>query len=291
MRIALTADLHWGIRTAGDAATVQLVDDLKREPVDLIILAGDLGAGDDFERCLEQFADLRGQKALVPGNHDIWVTSNDVRGDSWQVYNEHLPNLCRHFGFHYLDHRPLLFPEADFAIVGSMNWYDYSWGKEVGWEPPEDWEERLRDKRFTKGRHNDGRFVRWPFTDESFTAHAVTALEGQLDLALQSVRQAIVVTHHPAFAGLNFPESGPPSLDRMLWRAFSGNRSLEELLIRHSSRIPFVFCGHTHRARENRLGSIRGVNIGGDYDRKRLVQLHWPAGELETREFRPDGTN
>ena len=32
-----------------------------------------------------------------------------------------------------------------------------------------DWEERLRLKLFTRGRHNDYRYVRWPHTDQSFT--------------------------------------------------------------------------------------------------------------------------
>ena len=45
-----------------------------------------------------------------------------------------------------------------------------------------------------------------------------------MDEALRSVSRAIVITHHPAFSGLNFPETGPPTVDRMLWRAFSGNR-------------------------------------------------------------------
>jgi predicted phosphohydrolase len=288
MLIALTADLHWGVRDSGDAATRQLIQNLRDQPPDLLILAGDLGAGEDFGRCLELFAELPGQKAVVPGNHDIWVSSDDARGNSWQVYNEHLPQLSRQFGFHYLDHGPLLLPEANLAIVGSMNWYDYSWGAAEGWSPPADWEERLRDKRFTRGRHNDGRFVRWPFTDQSFTAQTVATFRGQLEQALRTLKQAIVVTHHPAFAGLNFPETGPPSLDRMLWRAFSGNRSMEELLAGHADQIPFVFCGHTHRARENQLGSIRGINIGGDYDWKRLVRLDWPSRQLEEREFRAD---
>jgi predicted phosphohydrolase len=286
LTIALTADLHWGIRPAGDAATLQLVSDLAADPPDVLVLGGDVGAGGDFERCLKLFANLPGRKALIPGNHDVWVEADDARGDSWHVYSKHLPALCNAHGFHYLDHGPLVLPDEDLAIVGSMNWYDWSWGQEPGWEPPADFEERLRDMRFTRGRHNDARFVRWRHTNQSFTAHAVTTLEGHLEEALQQVGRVIVVTHHPAFRGLNFPDpGGPPHVDRMLWRAFSGNVAMEELLTRHADRIALVFSGHTHRVRDGRLGPIAGHNIGGDYDWKRLLRLRWPDTTLEVKEF------
>ena len=77
----------------------------------------------------------------------------------------------------------------------------------------------------------------------------------------------------------------PITLDGFLWDALSGNRSLETLLNAHAERIAFAFCGHTHRERENSLGSIRGYNIGGDYHFKRLLRLDWPAGHVEAHTF------
>jgi len=71
----------------------------------------------------------------------------------------------------------------------------------------------------------------------------------------------------------------------MLWRAFSGNTAMEELLSRHAERIAFVFSGHTHRVREGHLGSIPGHNIGGDYDWKRLLRLSWPESKITATEF------
>lgn len=285
-RLALTADLHWGINPAGDACTRQLVDLLRETPPDLLILAGDVGAGEDFARCLTLFGDLACRKALVPGNHDVWVNPQDARGDSLQVYEEYLPRQCAKYGFHYLDAGPLLYPESGLAVVGSMNWYDYSWSLEALNSMLPDWEERLQSKRFERGRHNDARFVRWPLTDILFTARAVATLERQLQEALAQVESAIVVTHHPAFFGLNFPrEHTPPTIDGLLWDAFSGNRALEEVLRRHQDHIRFVFSGHTHRARENTLGSIRGYNLGGDYHFKRMLFLDWPTGTIEQHEF------
>ena len=300
MRLAFTADLHWGSRAEGDAATRDLAADLRAEPPDVLVLAGDLGAGDHFAECLALFAGLPGRKALVPGNHDIWVRPDDPRGDSLQVYRENLPALCAANGFHYLDREPLLLIEADLALVGSMNWYDYSWAPDGAALFP-DWEERVRSKRFTRGRHNDANFVRWPLDDVSFTREVVATLERHLDEARRRARHVIVVTHHPPFYGLSFPRpprdgvnaAGPSPedpndtlfLDRVLWDAFGGNRALEEVLGRHQAAVRFAFCGHTHLAREHRLGTIHGFNIGGDYHFKRLLRLDWPGGEVVAHQF------
>jgi predicted phosphohydrolase len=285
-RLAITADLHWGIRTSGDEATRLLVSFLEANRPDVLVLAGDIGAGEEFGPGLELFAALPCRKAVVPGNHDIWVSSDDSRGDSLRVYREHLPGLCRAHDFHYLDAGPLLFPDADLALVGSMNWYDYSWSLDALRRLFPEEENRLRTKRFTRGRHNDANYVRWSFDDVTFTAQAVDTLRDQLQTALAAVSRVIVVTHHPPFYGLTFPRPAPPvHLDGLLWDAFSGNRAMEALLAEHQERIAFAFCGHTHRARENNLGSIRGYNIGGDYHFKRLLCLDWPDGTVEAHTF------
>jgi 3',5'-cyclic AMP phosphodiesterase CpdA len=286
MRIALTADLHWGQNPVGDQATRGLVEWLKDHPPDVLVLGGDQGTVDHFQECLALFADLACLKALVPGNHDVWVTDEDPRGDSLAVYQEHLPGLSVAAGFHYLDQGPMLLADAGLAVVGSINWYDYSWSIEHMQREVPDWEWRLRHKAFTRGRHNDGRFVRWPLDDVRFTTQVVTALEEQLPPALDQAEHVLVVTHHPPFYGLNFPREHPPhDLDGWLWDALSGNARLESVLLRHAQRIPFAFCGHTHRARENTLDNIRGYNIGGDYHFKRLLLLDWPARTVEARTF------
>lgn len=286
LRLAFTADLHWGIHKTGDAATRLLLGFLEQHVPDVLVLAGDVGAAQDFERCLTLFEGFTCRKAVVPGNHDVWVQNPDARGDSLQVYQEYLPRVSAAHGFHYLDQAPLMLLESGLALVGCMNWYDYSWSLDRLKEVAPDWEERLRTKRFSRGRHNDARFVRWPHTDVSFTAASVATFDQQLDAALAQVERAIVVTHHPAFYGLNFPPDEDASgMDRLLWEAFSGNKSLEEVLQRRAERISFCFSGHTHRARENTLGNIRGFNIGGDYHFKRLILVDWPTGHVEAHVF------
>jgi 3',5'-cyclic AMP phosphodiesterase CpdA len=286
LRIALAADLHYGTRhTAGNLATLELATRLYEQPPDVLILAGDIGAGDDFARCLDLFAPLTCLKALTPGNHDIWVTSTDARGNSLRVYQQRLPQLANERGFHYLDHGPLLLPEYSLAIAGSINWYDYSWAIDDLPRVFVDWRERLRNKRFQRGRHNDFNYVRWPYTDEEFTAEAVGALIRHLDEGLAQMDRAIVVTHHPAFRGLNYAAPEPLRPDDYLWRAFSGNTLLEEKLAERAGRIAYAFSGHTHSARESTFAGIRGFNIGGDYNFKRLLTLEYPAGRVAVEEF------
>jgi 3',5'-cyclic AMP phosphodiesterase CpdA len=285
LRLAITADLHWGPHPQGNDATRQLLAFLKAQPPDVLILGGDVGASSHFGECLILFDDLACRKALVPGNHDLWVADDDARGDSLHVYRRHLPEVCAAHRFHYLDAAPLIIKDADVAVVGSINWYDYSWSVDKLRERLPDWEKRLRTKVFSRGRHNDARFIRWPVDDKRFTDDVVAVLESHLVEALAEVSRAIVVTHHPPFYELNAPRTEPLSEDGLLWDAFSGNRRLEELLKVHAERIPFAFCGHTHCARASRLGTIQGYNIGGDYHFKRLLLLDWPAGTVEEHTF------
>jgi predicted phosphohydrolase len=285
LRLALTADLHWGHHRRGDDATRLLADFLRRRPPDVLIVAGDVGTGTHFSACLDLFNDVPGLKALVPGNHDVWVAP-DAPHDSQFVYEVELPRIAAGRGFHYLDRGPLVLPGEGLALVGSMNWYDYSWALEALRQHFPAEEHRLRTKQFTRGRHNDANFVRWPFDDVSFTARVADTLERHLNEALAQAEKVIVVTHHPPFRGISFPSTGRTDhVDMLLWAAFGGNARVEDLMARHADRIAFAFCGHTHRERENTLGAIRGYNIGGDYHYKRLLWLDWPAGVIEAHVF------
>ena len=286
LRIAVTADLHYGTRHAsGNRATEQLAGFLESQRPDVILLAGDVGAGEDFERALALFDRIDCVKAVVPGNHDIWVKSFDTRGDSRVVYEEYLPRVSREHGFHYLDHGPLELPASGVALVGSINWYDYTWDHELLKLAAADWEDRLRTKRFSRGTHNDSNFVKWDWNDLTFTSHVFDRLASHLEHALERQPHALVVTHHPPIRGLLYDTPEPPPLDGLLWRAFSGNTRVEELLLRYSDRIPAVWCGHTHSARYCRHGTMHGYNIGGDYQFKRLQMYDWPAGTVTEIDF------
>ena len=222
----------------------------------------------------------------MPGNHDIWVRGVDARGDSLDLYDRLLPDICRAHGFTYLDQEPLVIPDSDLAVVGSMNWYDYTWDNDLLRAAADDWRERLASKRFARGMHNDANFVRWSMDDVAFTDRVVTKLVSDLDASLGQVANAMVVVHHPPVRGLLYPAQEPLTMDALLWRAFSGNERLERELTDRAKRIPFVFCGHTHAARTCEINGMRGINVGGDYHFKRLIWIDWPSGRVREEEYR-----
>src|SRR5262245_44884418 len=125
LAVALTADLHWGHRVGQDA-TRRLIEHLYAHPPDVLVLAGDIGTGPHFDDCLSLFDTLGCTKALVPGNHAVWVPTVSPE-DSLDYFERVLPATAARHDFHYLDGGPLVLPDADLALVGTINWYDYSW--------------------------------------------------------------------------------------------------------------------------------------------------------------------
>lgn len=285
LKLLFTADLHWGV-TRGMGANMALLDALQANTPDVLVLGGDIGHAQNFEACLEKYSSLDCVKVLVPGNHDIWVSTDDMRGDSWNVYTRHLPELARKHGFHYLDQTPLHLHEWNLSIVGNINWYDYSWSEPEFLALFPDEVHRLNSKKFVRGQHNDFNFIRWHHDDKSFTKKVVGDLSGHLRQASELGHKIIVVTHHPACRAISFPmPDSKPTIDSLLWEALGGNQLLEQELIKYRDSIVYLFSGHTHRERKEDWEGIPGYNIGGDYHYKRQLELSWPDRSVIAREF------
>ena len=298
VRLAITADSHWGLPKC-QPGNLALVEALRADPPDLLLLGGDQGADSHFDECLEAFGTVGCPVALVPGNHDIWVREADARGDSLDVYRDHLPNVCRRLGMHLLDTGPFFLPGHDLAVVGCMNWYDHSWGGPtlVQRFPAEAW--RLEAMQFSRGRHNDRVYVRWPagLDGFAFTRQGADTLESHLREALERASSVVVMTHHPALPELGFPwldrqPSGSgenavlPDMNHLMWEAFSGNTQVERLLRTHADRLALVISGHTHRWREGALpGGVRLLNVGSDYPVKNLIRMEGLTDGFHLQQF------
>jgi predicted phosphohydrolase len=282
MRIAITADLHFGLRPAGDEATRRLAGKVGELAPDVFVIAGDVGEGEEFSRCLELFSYLACARLVLPGNHDLWVRL-PTSSASLHLYERRLPKIASDHGFQYLDLEPFVPPGSRQAVVGSMNWYDYSFADpELGREFP-GIQAMYRRKLFPSGWHNDGRFVRLGISDEEFTGRLVQRFQAQLDSLPPEVERVIAIQHHPPVRELFYP-SELTTVDQRFWLAYTGNRRMQAAVL-EAARISTVVCGHTHAACEATVAGKRCLNVGGDYDWKRLLLLDTRTGAEQSWEF------
>ena len=89
MKIAITADLHWGSRSEGDESTRKMVALLQAEAPDVIVLAGDIGSRglDRIHECLDLFSAIDATRLFIAGNHDVWTRDgNSVSALLWSWF-------------------------------------------------------------------------------------------------------------------------------------------------------------------------------------------------------------
>ena len=281
MRLAVTADLHWGVHPGGDRATRALVQAVRDWSPDALALAGDVGEGEQFGACLRLFSGVEGARLVVPGNHDLWLRGPDT--SSLDYYEQTLPAIAAQNGFHYLDLSPWVAPPGDLSILGSINWYDYSFADPALLAEFPDAEAMYRRKQFPGGWHSDGRFVRLGMSDQDFTGRVVERLAGQLAALPDRISRVILIQHHPPVRELFYPTPAQTA-DQRFWYAYTGNRRMDAL-VRTDPRVSWVVCGHVHAACSADLGRASGRNVGGDYAWKRLLLLDTDTGQEIWQEF------
>jgi 3',5'-cyclic AMP phosphodiesterase CpdA len=276
MKLVVTADLHYNHPKSRPLAE-DLIAQINREGGDVLLLAGDTAItdADHLERCLSLF-EWKGPRLFTPGNHELWTRA----GDSYRIYHHDLPTRLAAVGWHYLDHAPYV--TNDFAIVGSVGWYDYSFAQPSLGIPARFYAHKLSPgaaeylgthpqlfertddisplARETVARWNDGKFVHLGRSDEAFLAELLATLGAQLD-ALAHVPRVIAATHHLPFRELLPP---PHSAQWDFAKAYLGSQQLGDLLLRVPN-VTHVFCGHSHRPAEAQVGHIRAVDIGAGY--------------------------
>ena len=264
MKIAITADLHWGSRSHGDESTRAMARALHEEAPDVLVLAGDLASAglDNVRACLEQFEGLPAERLFIAGNHDIWTPD----GDSEELLRETLPAVGREHGFHYLEGAPWVDPTGRVGIAGTIGWYDYSFRDR---SLPYDLDQYRRKYVRRVAAYNDRLFVRWPHSDEEFTALIVDELRATLAGLSARVEEIVAVTHH-----LPFEELVVRWPDHPAWafaNAYLGAARLGEALLEFP-RVRHHFCGHSHVGICTRRNGLRSVNVGSNY--------HWKRYEL-----------
>lgn len=284
MRVILTADLHFNHPRSRDIAT-DLIDQINTTGGDVLVVIGDTAVadGDSLEQCLSLFH-FTGPKLFIAGNHELWTN----RPDSYAIYRDELPRRVRDLGWQWLEDEP--FVTRDFAIVGNVGWYDYSFAQANLGIPRRFYEAKVSPgaaARLSEHAHllkdtsdvpphameivarwNDGRNVRLHRSDEAFLAELLDRLRRQLE-SLASVPTILAATHHLPFAELLPP---PHSYQWDFAKAYLGSRAIGELLLRFKN-VHHVYCGHSHFPAEARIDQILATNIGSGYRFKTLKTL------------------
>jgi putative phosphoesterase len=260
MKIAVTADLHWGLRADGDRSTRKIAREILASGADVLALAGDTADFFDnrFLDVLGLFWNFRGPRLLVAGNHDLWRRE----GDSFEFLTNGLAEICRKTGFHYLEEAPFVLGKVGF--VGSVGWYDYSY---------RDKSLRINEVCYREKtlpgvvEWNDRNYIRWDLDDVIFTNYTLKKLECHLKEIDGQVEKIVAITHHvPFFELLEIRDDTSWAFTT----AFMGSRKLGELFLRHK-KVKYSFCGHSHIPKQVKVGRIKAINVGSDYKEKRVV--------------------
>lgn len=262
----IASDLHYGHRRKGNESTRELADFVIHNPVDGLLIGGDIGANPtSIRECLELFRDFQGFKLVVPGNHDVWLDKDWNTQDSMELHDSILTDVFDQTGFHPLHMEP--WSHDDLAFVGSMGWYDYSFRDDIGipyecyetktppWSPMPIW--------------SDARYAKFALDDVSLTNRLNERLQSQLN-KVKHAQQIVGLVHHVIDKSLLIhPRSRVPEK----WRyanAFLGANCLGQTLA-SDNRVHQVFCGHIHMERRAQLNHMKCMTIGSDYRKKQLI--------------------
>lgn len=282
MKIAVTADIHYGTDTKKDELAAYLKN-LNQNKVDILAVAGDLasrGASHvQFKEMLEVFAGFKGRVLFVPGNHDLWTKQDN----SFHLLTEGIPKLIKGTNLHLLDNTPFII--GDLAFIGSVGWYDYSFRHvplhisesfshcyyrfegidtlfhfehltlqdyeskqcEVSWDL-ESWK---------KSTWQDKRFIKWEFNDYEFLDYCLNRLRFHIESVWDRVESIIALTHHLPF------KEFVPDIPDPTWgfhRAYLGSEKIGELFLQYD-KIAYAFFGHAHRNTHMNYNGIEAGNV------------------------------
>ncbi len=275
MRIVVTADLHFGISSSYDEKTMIFLEGLKEFlPIDLMIICGDaaetinLGPenkGENHKRLFSKIREIPVENiAFCAGNHDIWTRDAD---DSWEIYSEVLKDVARDFNITYLDFENLYL--GDYAIVGSMGHYDYSFAtKDLEMEGTVVNEGHYESKTPPGSLEpvwNDARYIRWKYSDRDACEKICDSFESRFMEAVNRADNVIVASHTAPIIEMNAHQNKSNARSNF-FNAFSGASRLGEIMFKAVGKNIIAFSGHTHLAAGPIIkNGIEFWNLGGGY--------------------------
>ena len=261
MRVAITADMHYGVGN-NQRIVKNFVKKIIRTKADVVLVVGDTFAFHQhlLVECLTLFAPFKGDKLFVAGNHELWTRGTD----SLKIYDKILPRITKQCSFHSLDQKPFI--KGKVGFVGNIGWYDYSFKDKnkpipLSYYSSKQWPGVVS--------WNDGFYVHLGMSDEAFTKRVNRRLKRHLALVSKQAQAIICAVHHVPFRQLL--RTNHTSTDNFL-TAFSGSVETGKI-IQSFPKVTYVFCGHTHQKKKVKINGVTAINIGSDYLRKRFKVL------------------
>lgn len=287
MRVLITADLHYNNPRSRRLAD-ELIAQMMAVPTDALLVVGDTATseGDDLEQCLSRFNPFPGPKLFVAGNHELWTRGDD----SFRLWEVDLPRRIRDLGWLWIETQP--FVSGDWAVAGTVGWYDYSFACEHLAIPRRFYEHKISPgaaavvgmtdlldnhhdvspaMRDVFARWNDGKFVKLQRSDEHFARLLADNLDRQLS-ALRNTPNVLVAMHHLPFRQM-LPPPHTPQWDFV--KAFLGADMFGQTILKHH-HVKTVVCGHTHLPLDTHVHGIHAFNVGSGYRMKRYRLIELP---------------
>lgn len=257
MRIAAISDIH--IRP--DGSDTGLLEEIHKQveeiSPDVFIIAGDIS---DKIRVIEEtlsMLQIAGSKNLyVAGNHDVWF-EDELGLNSLEKYSKSIGNACEKAGFIHLPDTPIIIDE--FAFVGSLGWYDYSF-RQPELEIPED---TYAEKHWQEYYWRDYYSIDWSYSDYEFTELLNSKLQYDLDTLPGVVKSIVYVSHHLPFQALTLYKN---TLPWDFFSAFMGAESTGQILL-NDERIKLSVSGHSHIRKLVSIGNLTAITVPVGYGR------------------------
>jgi putative phosphoesterase len=257
LRIAAVSDIHVLHDGSDEPLLTRIRERVEEIEPDVFVIAGDIS--DRLDILSSSLASLQTKDCAnlyVAGNHDIWFEEGGGSG-SLEKYSKVIGEICGKNGFVHIPDAPVV--EENYAFVGSIGWYDYSFRREELDIPIENYEQ----KEYRGTVWYDLFRIDWGYDDREATDLFNRKLEYDLRTLPEDVKHVIYVSHHLPFQNLTIYK------DRLPWDfhgAFMGAVSTGQI-IKNDGRVRLSISGHSHIRNKIALDDLVALTVPIGYGR------------------------
>lgn len=211
---------------------------------DILILAGDIiDKISEIDRAFKIIRSKFSRIAYVPGNHDLWIDSNEIK-DSIDKFNI----IKKSASDNGIDMEPVNIGEL--SIVPLLGWYDYTFGNPVD-ELMNSWSDYIACK--------------WP---ENYDVTDITLYFVSLNESFLNIKNSFIISFSHFLPRIDVMPSYIPDKKRILYPVF-GTTLLEKQIRKLGSNIHIY--GHSHLNMQITLDNIIYINNAYGYPYEKRI--------------------